>query len=314
MRKTHFDIINERMSDIRNSIQAHQTEVDRQISKYFKQVEDDTARLNEATLSFENKKNRMLCQSAVRFSADQAIQSINIAFDDITDEINEWSIETPGNDYLTLMETVSRFSLPLSVAEIEVLSKSAAGSYFGEKLLAKFAEKAGLKYPFEELSALSEMIRNCRKDCVLAVSAYCGDAKGNIVPGWVTDEIGAFQSHHRIFAIDFLSRDSTSLTRLADALSTATDSTITLLESEQKKMEKYFDGVSPEDRYDRMQDLIVHHPEIERQLRIYDPDCFAKAKAEIRNKAEQERQNALDAVREASSKAVAAQKALVSMA
>lgn len=312
MKKSHFNLISELLSDIRNTIKEHQENVDSEIKKYNRQVSTDTERLNQETLDFETRKNRLIAQSGVRNSAEQAIRSVDYTFDDIQKEVNQWAVEQPSAEFLSIMETVNRFNLELSVDEIKILSQSAAGSYFAEKVLSGFAEKSGLRYPFSTVEELNQMIRNARADCHVAINAYCGDLSGNKAEKWITDDIGQFQTHQRVLAAEFLTRDHSSLIDLEDALTTATDNTLSLIPNEQQRIAAMFDGILPEDRYDKMKSLILEFPKLETKLAVFDKECYQRAKDEIREQRESEYQASLLAVREASDRALKAKRAAVS--
>lgn len=303
-KRSHFERIGQLLDDVRNAIQAHHNLVNSKIQKYNLQVESDRERLNTETLAFEIRKNKELLQGDVRFSADQAVQNVTLAFDDIISEINDWSIEVPSSDFLTLAQTVDRFDLPLTIDEIKMLSQSAAGSYFGQKILNGYAMKSGLQYPFMTIDALLQMIRNAKNDCILSIQAYSGDYPQLADYGWITEESGKYESFRRLFASEYLDKTDSSLMRLKESLTFATDSTISLIPNEQERLASMFEDTLPENRIDRMKTLIVERPKLERKLAVFDPECYKQAKKDIREQKMQEQYNAMQAVKEASRKAM----------
>ena len=141
---------------------------------------------------------------------------------------------------------------------------------------------------------------------MLSINAYCGKERNITDMRWLAlnpDTRREFDAARRVFAAEYIARDESSFTRLRQMLNTATDTTISLADSEIDRIGKLFEGVEPAERFDRMKRLIESHPETEGKLALYDPHCYKNAKMEIRHAKFEARQNALAALKEAAATA-----------
>lgn len=312
--KTHFDKIQVYLNDARGAITAHHNLVDMKIRTFISQEAENAEILNTRAMGFETEKNKFILQGYVEDSASTAADSIEIAFSRIDEELTAWAAEPPAPDFMEILNAVDRFALPLDADEIVVLSKKAAGSYISSKILAGYAEKNNMAFPFMNLSGIRQQLRNVKSDCLLSVYGYAGGYENIPDFEWITSNPKTgkpFDVTRRLYASEFLNREESSLTRLQEILSTATNSKISLAPAAVDRINELFKNTKPEDRLHRMRELLVSHPELSEQLSLYDHHAYRNAQDEIRAAKMEERENALEALREASERAADAQKAAV---
>lgn len=314
MKQSHFDKIQVYLNDARAAITAHHNLCDQKIRKYNSQEAENAEILNVRAMSFETEKNRFILQGYVEDSAATAADSIEIAFSRIDEELTAWAAEPPADDFMKILNAVDRFNLPLDADEIVALSEKASGSYIASKILSGYAEKNGMAFPFMNLSGIRQQLRNVKSDCLLSVYGYAGGYENIPDFEWITSNPKTgkpFDITRRLFAAEYITREESSLTRLQEILSTATNSKISLAPAAVERINELFKNTKPEDRLNRMRELLVSHPELSEQLSLYDHHAYKNAQDEIRQAKLEERENALAALREASERAVDAQKAAV---
>ena len=306
MKATHFQIIQKHLDDIQNSIVAYQKAVDMKIEKYQRNAAEDEQRLNEHALMEETERNQTILRGDRERVANSTELQITLDFECIEAELQLWACEPPSESFLKIMNAIDTFNLALDADEIVMLSQTASGSYLGNKILNGYAQKNGLQFPFVELSGMFQEIRNVKADCMLSINAYCGKEHNITDMRWLAlnpDTKREYDSTRRLFSSEYITRDESSFTRLRQMLNTATDTTVSLADSEIDRIGKLFEGVEPAERFDRMKQLIETHPEVEPKLALFDPHCYKNAKAEIRHAKFEARQNALAALKEAAAAA-----------
>ena len=101
-------------------------------------------------------------------------------------------------------------------------------------------------------------------------------------------------------ALDFLQRDDSTLARFEEAITTATDNTITLIKTEQDVIAELFTGCSDDSaKVERMKTLIMAKPDLEPRLSIYDKANYDRAKRQILEMHLMEQETAQDALKQA---------------
>lgn len=306
MKATHFQIIQKHLDDIQNSIIAYQKAVDMKIEKYKRNAAEDEQRLNQRALAEETQRNQTILRGDRERVANSTELQITLAFECIEAELQLWACEPPEESFLKIMNAIDTFNLALDADEIVVLSQTASGSYLGNKILNGYAQKNGMQFPFTELAGMFQEIRNTKADVLLSINAYAGKQNSVTEMRWLAVNPNTGREYdvtRRLFASEYITRDESSFTRLRQMLNTATDTTVSLADSEIDRIGKMFEGIEPAERFDRMKQLIEAHPELEGKLSMYDPHCYKNAKMEIRHAKFEARQNALAALKEAAAAA-----------
>ena len=142
MSKKTFDFIQEDIESIRSIIKAHHRYVDKQIETVKKQHADNVQRLNEATLSFEDRMSQEVAKTNVKSNAEDACRDVALKFDSIREQLQSWIIETTPEVFVNLLSGLKQFDMDVSTMELQMLSQTASGSYFASKILAGVAEKS----------------------------------------------------------------------------------------------------------------------------------------------------------------------------
>lgn len=273
------------------TITYHVTEIQSAIKKYTASVEAEIVLANRRLAKIEADYNAEAAareSDVVKHSAitgrgialDEAKMNVRMDFDSIAACLREWAIQPPNAAFTNIISVLKETEIPVTAQEIEALSPTAAGSYFSEKILHNFAEKAGMNYPFMDLAELLRTVETARKDVVTMLGAFPG---ADSPATWIVD--GAYDLNTQGMSIEFLSgtKADTTFARMQEALQVATDTRVSLADSEQAIIEKMFEDCTDNaSKMNRMLDLLVARPYMDAQLATFDPETYAAAKEKIR--------------------------------
>lgn len=271
------------------TITYHVSEIQSAIKKYIASVEAEIVLANRRLAKIEADYNAEATareSDVVKHSAitgrgialNEAKMNVQMDFDAIAACLREWAVQPVSDTFTNIISVLKE--TPVTAQEIEALSPTAAGSYFSEKILHNFAEKAGMNYPFMDLAELLRTVETARKDVITMLGAFPG---ADSPATWIVD--GAYDLNQQGLSIEYLcgTKADTTFARMQEALQVATDTRVSLGDSEQAVIEKMFaDCTDNTSKLSRMLDLLVARPFLDPQLAAFDPETYAAAKEKIK--------------------------------
>ncbi len=280
MNNKYFKTITYHVSEIQSAIRKYTASVDAEIVLANRRLAKIEADYNAEAAARESDVVRHSAITGRGIALDEARMNVQSDFDAISVCLREWAVQPVDDAFANIINVLKETETQVTVQEIEALSPSAAGSYFSEKILHNFAEKAGMHYPFTDLAELLLMVETPRNHVITMLGAF---PRADSPATWIVD--GAYDLNQQGLSIEYLcgTKADTTFARMQEALQVATDTRVSLGDSEQAVIEKMFaDCADNESKRNRMLDLLIARPYLDAQLATYDPETYAAAKEKIK--------------------------------